>query len=142
MCIKDSKIESASANVCEDCGAIAPEGKAGCLKMFEEVLAREFGDYCYGKIHRLTVDAYSLQHPDSYMRSGKSSAAHLTGICAALEYEDSSAVNRTVQKWLSKTPLIEKPERLPEQRGNLTIAYVLAARDAEEHTRRVRGIRR
>ena len=49
---------------CEDCGAAAEQGKAGCLKLFEEILAREFSDYRYGRIHRLTVDAYSLQHPE------------------------------------------------------------------------------
>src|SRR5262245_1929410 len=66
-------------DVCEDCGAIVAEGRAGCLKLFEEILAREFSDFHYGRAHRLTVDAYALQHPDRYMRSGKSFAAHLNG---------------------------------------------------------------
>ncbi len=114
------------------------QGKAGCLKLFEEILAREFGDYRYGKIHRLTVDAYSLQHPDAYMRSGKSFAAHLTGMCAAFEYEDAVVLNQAVQKWLSTNPKIEKPAQLPEQRGDLTIAYIHSACDAEEHVNRVR----
>ncbi len=125
-------------DVCEDCGAVVAEGKAGCLKLFEEILTREFSDYRYGKIHRLTVDAYSLQHPDAYMRSGKSFAAHLTGIYAALEAEDALAVNQTVQKWLSTNPKIEKPARLPEQRGNLTITFIHSAVDADEHDKRVR----
>src|ERR1700753_3154473 len=99
-------------NVCEDCGAVVAEGKAGCLKMFEEILAREFSDYRYGRFHRLTVDAYSLQHPDEYMRSGKSFAAHLTGLCAALEGEDAFSTNQAVQKWLSTNPQIEKPDNI------------------------------
>jgi hypothetical protein len=74
--------------------------------MFEEILAKEFSDYRYGKIHRLTVDAYALQHPEAYMRSGKSFAAHLTGMCAALEHEDTLELNRTVQKWLSSNPVL------------------------------------
>ncbi len=53
-------------DVCEDGGAIVAEGRAGCLKLFEETLAKEFNDYRYGRIHRMTVDAYSLQHPDKY----------------------------------------------------------------------------
>src|SRR6267143_3363071 len=133
-----SEEKNTSDDACDDCGAVVAEGKAGCLKLFEEILAREFTDYRYGKIHRLTVDAYSLQHPDGYMRSGKSFAAHLTGMCAALEYEESSTVNQTVQKWLSKNPKIDKPSRLPELRGNLTITYVHSASDADEHTERVR----
>ncbi len=133
-----SENNSESNDVCEDCGAAAAEGKAGCLKIFEEILAREFGDYRYGRIHRLTVDAYSLQHPDKYMRSGKSFAAHLTGVYAALEGEDALSINRMVQKWLSTNPQIEKPAHLPKRRGDLTVTYIHAAADADEHIERVR----
>ncbi len=114
------------------------QGKAGCLKLFEEILAREFSDYRYGKIHRLTVDAYSLQHPAEYMRSGKSFAAHLTGMCAALEFEEVLTLNQMVQKWLSTNPRIAKPVRLPARRGDLNVAYIHNASDVEEHTERVR----
>ena len=127
-----------SSGACEDCGAVVEEGKAGCLRIFEEIIARDFSDYRYGRTHRLTVDAYALQHPDRYMRSGKSFAAHLTGMCAALESEDASVVNRLVQKWLSTNPQIEKPARLPERRRVLTITYVRDAADADEYVRRVR----
>lgn len=133
-----SENRNTSKDVCEECGAVVAEGKAGCLKLFEEILSREFSDYRYGRIHRLTVDAYSLQHPDAYMRSGKSFAAHLTGIYAALESEDDLAVNQTVQKWLSTNPKIEKPTRLPEQRGDLTITFIHNAVDADEHNKHVR----
>src|SRR3712207_1075744 len=135
---------SASANrnagrdVCEDCGAVVPDGRAGCLKLFEEILAREFSDYRYGKIHRLTVDAYSLQHPDAYMRSGKSFAAHLTGMCVALEREGAPALNQVVQRWLSTNPKVEKPVRIPDRRGDLTVSYIHRAADAGEHLERVR----
>ncbi|MDX6272523.1 MAG: hypothetical protein QOD28_3746 [Acidobacteriota bacterium] len=134
----DSENEVRGDDVCEDCGAAVSEGKPGCLKMFEEMIAREFSDYRYGRIHRLTVDAYALQHPEPYMRSGKSFAAHLTGVCAALEYEDAPAINQAVQKWLSRNPAIDKPSQLPRHRGQLTITYVHEAGDAEEHNRRVR----
>jgi len=133
-----SENRNTSGEVCESCGAAVPRGKAGCLKLFEEILAREFSDYRYGKIHRLTVDAYSLQHPDEYMRSGKSFAAHLTGMCAALEHEDALALNQTVQRWLSTNPEVAKPARLPVRRGNLTVAYIHGALDADEHIKRVR----
>jgi hypothetical protein len=129
--------QNRSNDVCEDCGTVVAGGKAGCLKIFEEVIAREFSDYRYGKIHRLTVDAYSLQHPDEYMRSGKSFAAHLTGMCSALESEDSFSVNRIVQEWLSLNPQIEKPAQLPQRRGDLTITYIHSAPNAEDHSRRV-----
>jgi hypothetical protein len=124
-----SEERNSSDDVCQDCGAVAAQGKAGCLKLFEEILAREFSDYRYGRIHRLTVDAYALQHPDAYMRSGKSFAAHLTGMCAGIEYENTLTVNQAVQKWLSTNPKIEKPAQIPEQRGNLTITYIHSAAD-------------
>ena len=136
--ITTSDDKTAPDDVCEDCGNIVAEGKAGCLRMFEEVIAREFSDYRYGRQHRLTVDAYSLQHPDEYMRSGKSFAAHLTGMCAAHEDEDASATNQLVQKWLSTNPRIEKPAHLPERRGGLTVTYISDAIDADEHVRRIR----
>ena len=84
------------------------------------------------------MDAYALQHPDEYMRSGKSFAAHLTGICAALEREDVFSVNQVVQRWLSTNPRIDKPASIPKQRGSLTISYILNAEDTEEHIKRVR----
>ena len=115
MSVSESK--KTSNDVCEDCGAVVAQGKTGCLKLFEEILAREFSDYRFGKIHRLTVDAYSLQHPDAYMRSGKSFAAHLTGMCAAFEYEDASEINRAVQKWLSRNPTIDKPINFHSNEG-------------------------
>lgn len=136
--MNDSGNENKSVDVCEDCGAVVAEGKAGCLKLFEEVIAREFSDYNYGRIHRLTVDAYSLQHPERYMRSGKSFAAHLTGIYAALESEDALAVNQKMRKWLSANPKIEKHVGLPRRRGKLTITFIHSAACADEHTERVR----
>src|SRR5262249_33121662 len=112
--------------------------RVGCLKLFEEVLAKEFSDYRYGRRHRLTVDAYALQHPDKYMRSGKSFAAHLTGMCAALEREEALALNQVVQRWLSTNPRIDKPAHIPERRGRLTITYIHSAPDAEGHVHRVK----
>ncbi len=130
--------ECHTPEVCEDCGAIVAEGRAGCLKLFEEILAREFSDYRYGRAHRLTVDAYALQHPDRYMRSGKSFAAHLTGMCAAIEHGDAVTVNRMVQKWLSGNPRIDKPAHIPARRGNMTVSYVHSAPDADQHVSRVK----
>lgn len=134
----NANIQNSDNDVCEACGAAVPGGRTGCETLFHELIAREFGDYRYGRIHRLTVDAYSLQHPEQYMRSGKSFAAHLTGICAALEREDTAAVNDTVQRWLSTNPNVEKPAHLPQQRGGLTVAHVHAAATPEEHVERVR----
>jgi Family of unknown function (DUF5946) len=124
---------------CPECGAPVAGGRAGCQKLFDEVLAREFGDFRYGRLHRLTVDAYALQHPAEYMRSAKSYAAHLTGMCAAMDLDDARSVNEAVQRWLNGPTTIERRSEPPgTKRGELTIAHVHAAADADEHLARVR----
>ena len=133
-----SEVEKGTDGVCHDCGAVVAEGRVGCQRLFEEALVLDYSDYRYAKAHRLLVDAYSLQHPDTYMRSGKSFAAHLTGMRAALEHEDQQAINQAAQQWLNGAQRIDKPARLPEQRGDLTITHIRGALDAEDHNRRVR----
>ena len=124
---------------CPECGAEVRGGRAGCQQLFDEVLAREFGDYRYAREHRLMVDAYSLQHPDEYMRSAKSYAAHLTGAYVALELGAVADANRAVRQWLDGSRPLQRPDQpAPLQRGSLTIRHVHVATDAEDHVRRVR----
>src|SRR5207248_4161785 len=78
--------------------------------------------------HRLIVDAYSLQHPERYCLSARSYAAHLTGLLAAMEHGSKPEVLRALQRWLSGRQVLEKPP-LPEARGDVTIASVLATAD-------------
>jgi hypothetical protein len=122
---------------CESCGAAAA-GLAACRSLFDELLAREFGDYRYARLHRLMVDTYALQHPEEYMRSAKSFAAHLTGMCAAMETEDAAAINRTVQQWLNGPRQIERPADVPAgQRGAVTITYVHDTSEPDEYLQRI-----
>jgi hypothetical protein len=134
-----SENPAASSTACKECGAAVPGGEAGCQKLFDEVLEREFGDFRNARVHRLTVDAYSLQHPRKYMRSGKSFAAHLSGMCAALEGGETRAVNQAVQRWLNGPKVLERPaDPRPLERGGLTIVHAHGAADGEEHVKRVR----
>ena len=127
------------ATSCPECGAEVNGGREACQRLFDEVLAKEFRDFRYGRIHRLTVDAYSLQHPAEYMRSAKSYAAHLTGMYAALESSIAAETNRAVQQWLNGPKALTRPgEPAPRQRGSLTILHVHAAVDPDDHIRRVR----
>lgn len=100
------------ASGCPQCGASSVDGgRTGCQRLFDEVLAREFSDYRYARLHRLTVDANALQHPAEYMRSSKSFAAHLTGAYAAIELDGNlaSQTNRIVQQWLSGAKVLPRP---------------------------------
>ncbi len=74
---------------------------------------------------RLIVDCYSVQH-DKYILSARSLAAHLTGVCIALEYRGDEALLRAVQQWLGRTRDLAKPH-VPTLRGDLTIDDVIAA---------------
>jgi len=80
---------------------------------------------------RLVVDCYSLQH-DRYILSGRSLAAHLTGVCIALEHNGDPALLRLVQQWLSRTRELPKPA-VPEHRGDVTIHDVITAAPEERH---------
>ena len=127
------------AGHCPECGGHVTRGRAGCQALFDEVIAREFSDFRYAREHRLTVDAYSLQHPDEYMRSAKSYAAHLTGAYVAIELGSAAENNRAIQQWLSRSTALDRPRQPePAQRGALTILHVHAATDPDDHLRRVR----
>jgi hypothetical protein len=115
---------------CSGCGYLVHAGKAGCQAAFNELLARDFSDYRYGRSHRLAVDAYSLQHPDSYCASLKSLLAHLGGLCCAFDHGAQPSAYRALQESLDGPLAFERPA-LPAFRGTLTIADALAATDPD-----------
>ena len=108
-----------------------------CKEIFETILLKEFSNFRYAKVHRLTVDAYSLQHPDVYMKSAKSYAAHLTGMCCAIEYGNDPELLRLLQKWLNGKKHLVRPKNL-KNFGHLTISHVADAKNSSEHERLVR----
>jgi hypothetical protein len=129
--------DSLDKGVCERCNAEGAGGEAGCLRLYEDVLAREYGDQRYFKVHRLTVDAYCLQHPERYMVSGKSFVVHLIRMHIALEANNDAHLNEVLRKWIDNKVTIEKPATLPSKRGGLTITYIHSASTPEEHSVRV-----
>ncbi len=82
---------------CPDCGVTFPAidgpthkylgGSPSCWNAFNEVLAREFQDPAYFAVHRLTVDAYTTQHPgdQSDRRARQSVNIHLTALYLLIE---------------------------------------------------------
>lgn len=118
---------------CAGCGLEVEGGSDGCKILFDELLARDFTDARYFRVHRTMVDAYCLQHPDRYCASGKSFAAHLCGLCWALEKEGGRATGpEKLQQWLDGNTKVDKPE-LPEFRGEVTIGDVRDAPDPESY---------
>lgn len=124
---------------CPRCGAPGVGGIDGCEEIFQEVIAREFSDPGIFQVHRLTVDCYSLQHPERYMRSGKSFAAHLTGMLQALELGGGPEISRLTSRWLDGVRELPRPDPPPPgARGEITVLYVYHAEDSREHIERVR----
>lgn len=117
------------ADRCAGCGLTVLGGTDGCRARFDAVLVREYEWGVPYLVHRLAVDTYALQHPERYCRSAKSLAAHLTGLCWALEHGGHPAGLRALQRWLSGAAPVVQPD-LPATRGALTIADVDAATDA------------
>ncbi len=66
------------------------------------------------------------------MLSGRSFAAHLTGVCIALEHGGDASVLRAVQQWLSRTVEVTRPP-VPARRGEITINEVITALPEERH---------
>jgi hypothetical protein len=105
---------------CEGCGLLIAGGTAGCQALFDELRSGQLVASTY-QAQRMTVDTYCLQHPDRYCVSAKSLAAHLTGLCWALEYSGNPSGLNALQRWLNGPPRIEKPS-VRSFRGALTVA--------------------
>ena len=120
------------STMCPECGAPDVRDSAECDLLFKEVVGQEFSQPALFGVHRLTVDAYSLQHPEQYMRSTKSAAAHLAGMCWSLEFGGGPSVSRALSGWL------DGAVELPRDRGDLTIRHVHEVQGSAEHVDRVK----
>jgi|SRR5580700_3163453 hypothetical protein len=121
---------------CPECGLRSGLGEPNCANLWDLLLARDFEQpVLYGKYHRLAVDAYSTQH-SPYVESAKSLAAHLCGLCVALEQNNDTTKLKRLQLWLSTNPKLPKPE-LPSFRGSLTVADVSGIDDPVDYGRAV-----
>ena len=119
---------------CPSCGAIGVNCIEECQARFAGMLGREFTNPAFFKVHRLTIDAYSLQHPEQYMKSTKSAAAHLTGMCWSMEHGYSQHLPRTIKKWVdgARTCTRISPP-LPLSRGEITLNHVIDISDPEQY---------
>lgn len=126
-----------SHEVCSECGLRSAPGEPNCTAQRDSLLARDFEQpVLYWKYHRLAVDTYCLQH-SSYVESAKSLAAHLCGLCVALELANDPVILKGIQKsWLDSHPKLRKPP-LPSFRGNLTIADVRSIDEPQAYGRAV-----
>ncbi len=109
-----------------------------CWATFGEVLAREFENVTFGRVHRHTVDVYSVQHPGTDDRRQRQSVAlHLIGLCHWLEHDlGMERLNAITQRLASSDrdwPWLDPPAAFP-----MTVVDVLQATDGPEHVQLVR----
>ena len=82
---------------CFSCGGLFPgiegpvhrymKSSPGCWSAYGQILAREYSNALYFEVHRLTVDAYAVQHPGSTDRQSiQSVGLHLIRLCLFLEH--------------------------------------------------------
>ena len=122
---------------CPDCGAQLAGGRAGCQALWDRFSAQAYADLRLAAIHDLAFDAYSMQHPDTYCRSAKSYAAHLTRLCCGLEYAGSPSVYAAIRNRLDGQAQLAKPEVLKDF-GRFTLADLQAASTPDEQAALVR----
>lgn len=108
----------------------------GCWKLYTDVLAREYGEWNYPAIHRLTVDCYPAQHPTKTpdAKSAQSVQLHLLGIYLALEKKvEPQRITKIIGDVVSKNKNSFAWFEPPENLGNITIADVWAAESLSQH---------
>jgi len=112
----------------------------GCWEAYGRVLALEYGNPAYARLHRLAVEAYAVQHPGlDEPRSRNSVGIHLSRLCLIfdrgwpIERANDAMVTITAKKrnypWLAP----------PSDRGSVTVRHVLAAVAPAEHLDAVEG---
>ena len=109
-----------------------------CWALYGELLAREYGPLNLPEGHRLTVDAYAVQHPGCPERRAiQSVPVHLIGLHLVLERNE--APGRVTVRLGRIIAHLPKPHWLepPQPNGALTVRHVLAAQ-ADEYAERVR----
>lgn len=109
------------------------ESSPSCWAVYGETLAREYSDPAFMAAHRLTVDAYAVQHPGQKSdQSVQSVAVHLISLHAVLvEGLSHRAATQVIQR--SADHLRFEWLEPPAQRGELSVSTVHSARTAEEH---------
>jgi hypothetical protein len=110
------------------------ESSPACWASFGEVLAREYADPSLMRVHRLSVDAYAVQHPGGTSRQAiQSVGLHLVRLCLILErgWSAENANAAMLRASRHKASMFRLPR--PSTLGGITVADVVAAADAAGH---------
>lgn len=114
------------------------ESSPGCWAIYGEVLAREYSDQSYFEVHRLSVDAYAVQHPGKPSRQSiQSVGLHLIRLCHFLEHgltaDKANGAMLAAGKIKHSFNWLTPPASL----GDVTVLDVYRAQDIAEHRKLV-----
>jgi hypothetical protein len=138
----------AELEICSGCGVALPSAgenthpylgaSPSCWALYSEMLAREYSDPRYMKVHRLTVDAYAAQHPGRpERRTIQSVWLHLAGLYLMLEKGASPEfATRTIASLAKISDTFVWLD--PPGRYASNVADAIIAGDAATHERMVR----
>ncbi len=129
---------------CFSCGGDFPDiegpvhrymtSSPGCWAVFGEVMAREYSNPSYYEVHRLSVDAYAVQHPGSTDRqSVQSVGLHLVRLCLFIEHGLSAEKANSTMLAAAKRKYLFTRMEPPPSSGLITVADVVKVNTAEEH---------
>ena len=105
---------------------------ASCWSAYGQVLEKEYSDARYWKNHRLTVDAYAVQHPGgNCARSVQSVAVHLVSMY--LVFERQLPQNQVTQLLSRATEFTFKWLEPPENLGSVNVGDILEVENHIEH---------
>lgn len=139
---------SLDVQVCNGCGALLPAvdgpthaymtSSSACWAAFNAVIAREFADPALMPVHRLSVDAWAVQHPgDGSRRAVQSVGLHLARLWVQLERGQSGpAANAAMLNFASRKA--ELPELPPRPAYAMTVADVVDQEQPDAHAASVR----
>ena len=114
------------------------ESSPGCWAKYGELLAREYQDSAYMRVHGLTVDAYALQHPGKEGPQTISSVyVHLASLYSYFELgrpvSELPETKKEMTKYKKQFIWLEPPQDLKA----ITVEDILASNSAAEHCAKV-----
>jgi hypothetical protein len=142
-------MDDRALEVCPDCKVALPSqpgpvhpyfgASPSCWDLFGKVLAREYSSPQLMKIHRLTVDAYAVQHPGTpEPRSIQSVWVHLAGLYLTVERNLSHAFARRVIGAMAGNSEQLTWLHPPDDFGLITVADVANASNVAAHEEAVK----
>ncbi len=138
----------AEITVCPGCGSRLPavEGPVhaymsaspACWAAFNTVMAREYSDPGLMAVHRLSVDAWAVQHPgDGSRRAIQSVGLHLARLWVQVEQGlEGEAANAAMLGFAARKA--DLPELPPRSTYTFTVAEVVEAAEPDAHRATVR----